>query len=274
MPKTKLDRVLEILESQIQQGYLGDEAIQQTSADSVQPQQTNTDVPSETTWQQQPTIDAASQTETQDLQDLQTQEIPADWNSQQDWSDDFAKEFQELQSMFDWDAQQQTQENPVEIPQEVNEVENKSFKKLYEEELERRVALEGEARKAAAETEYLRTMLEKEGDKYYSNIDKQKELEAELRIARSSQMPEPIAPLWQSYLLRKETNTPAHKWRAVKDALSLVESMTGVSAEDYYANILRTESPDIPEVKEKSSVTNTVQNINGQPKTKSGLFTL
>jgi hypothetical protein len=38
-------------------------------------------------------------------------------------------------------------------------------------------------------------MLEKEGDKYYSNIDKQKELEAELRIARSSQMPEPIAPL-------------------------------------------------------------------------------
>lgn len=274
MPKTKLDRVLEILESQIQQGYLGDEAIQQTSADSVQPQQTNTDVPSETTWQQQPTIDAVSQTETQDLQDLQTQEIPADWNSQQDWSDDFAKEFQELQSMFDWDAQQQTQENPVEVPQEINEVENKSFKKLYEEELERRVALEGEARKAAAETEYLRTMLEKEGDKYYSNIDKQKELEAELRIARSSQMPEPIAPLWQSYLLRKETNTPAHKWRAVKDALSLVESMTGVSAEDYYANILRTESPDIPEVKDKSSVTNTVQNINGQPKTKSGLFTL
>ena len=49
MPKTKLDRVLEILESQIQQGYLGDEAIQQTSADRVQPQQTNTDVPSETT---------------------------------------------------------------------------------------------------------------------------------------------------------------------------------------------------------------------------------
>lgn len=274
MPKTKLDRVLEILESQIQQGYLGEEAMQQASVDSVQPQQTNTDVQSEVTWQQ-PTIEAASQTEVQDLQNLQQQEMPADWNSQQDWSDDFTREFQELANMF-WDNQQQVQEQtvPVEEPEEAKESESKNFKKLYEQELERRVALEGEARQAAAETQYLRTMLEKEGDKYYSNIDKQKELEAELRIARSSQMPEPIAPLWQSYLLRKETNTPAHKWRAVKDALSLVESMTGVSAEDYYANILRTESPDIPEVKEKSSVTNTVQNINGQPKTKSGLFTL
>jgi len=49
MPKTKLDRVLEILESQIQQGYLGEEAMQQASVDSVQPQQTNTDVQSEVT---------------------------------------------------------------------------------------------------------------------------------------------------------------------------------------------------------------------------------
>lgn len=50
--------------------------------------------------------------------------------------------------------------------------------------------------------------------------------------------------------------------------------MTGVSAEDYYANILRTENPDIPEVRDRSSVTNTVQNINGQPKQKPGLFML
>ena len=37
--------------------------------------------------------------------------------------------------------------------------------------------------------------LEKEGDKYYSNIDKQKELEAELRVANAAKMPDQIAPL-------------------------------------------------------------------------------
>lgn len=85
------------------------------------------------------------------------------------------------------------QDVPVEqVPEETDK---RNFKKMYEEELERRIAIEEESRKAAAETQYLRTMLEKEGDKYYSNIDKQKELEAELRIARSSQMPDQIAPL-------------------------------------------------------------------------------
>lgn len=261
MPKTKLDRVLEILESQVQQNQLGDEVIPTTSEDNVQPQPMIQDVVSEPMW---PEYNVQGQMELQNFQ----QEMPADL-TQQNWSDDFAKEFQELANMFETPK---AQDVPVEqVPEETDK---RNFKKMYEEELERRIAIEEESRKAAAETQYLRTMLEKEGDKYYSNIDKQKELEAELRIARSSQMPDQIAPLWQSYLLREETKTPTHKWRAVKDALSLVESMTGVSAEDYYANILRTENPDIPEVRDRSSVTNTVQNINGQPKQKPGLFML
>jgi hypothetical protein len=47
MPKTKLDRVLEILESQIQQNQLGEEVVPQTSEASVQPQQTITDAQSD-----------------------------------------------------------------------------------------------------------------------------------------------------------------------------------------------------------------------------------
>ena len=108
------------------------------------------------------------------------------------------------------------------------------------------------------------SMLEKEGDKYYWTIDKQKELEAELRSAKAAQMPEQIAPLWQSYLLWEETKTPTHKWRAIKDALTLVENMTWVSAEDYYWTILRAENKDVPEVNDKSPVTSTVQNLNWQ----------
>jgi hypothetical protein len=79
-------------------------------------------------------------------------------------------------------------------------------------------------------------------------------------------MPDQIAPLWQSYLLWEETKTPTHKWRAIKDALTLVENMTWVSAEDYYWTILRAENKDIPEVNDKASITSTSQNINGQPK--------
>lgn len=47
MPKTKLDRVLEILESQVQQNQLGDEVIPTTSEDNVQPQPMIQDVVSE-----------------------------------------------------------------------------------------------------------------------------------------------------------------------------------------------------------------------------------
>lgn len=60
-------------------------------------------------------------------------------------------------------------------------------------------------------------------------------------------------------MLWQETNTPAHKWRAVKDALTLVENMTGVSADEYYSNILRSENKDIPGNNERSSITDTVE---------------
>ena len=38
---------------------------------------------------------------------------------------------------------------------------------MFDQEVERRVAAEGEARNAAAEAKYRKTMLEKESDKHY-----------------------------------------------------------------------------------------------------------
>jgi len=182
-------------------------------------------------------------------------------------SDDLDKAIEELAALV-WlntsndEASKENESKPESVPVEdiiPTVEENKNFKKLYDEELERKLQVEGEARQAAAEAKYRKSMFDKESEKSYSNIDKQKELEAELRLAKSAQMPEKVAPLWQSYLLWQESNTPVHKYRAVKNALDLVEEMTWVSAMDYYEQILRAENKDIPEWPEQSK-TNTKTN--------------
>lgn len=275
MAKTKLDRVLEILEAQAQ-------------AVSTTPQASEGMAPtSEPTAPEATTIETTvSDTEVPDtnvegadnVTDLNVDQLPekgdnATESPNQNESDSFDKEFAELAALVGYDvnakADTKTEEvlaEPDPVDEPLSEEENQNFKKLFDQEVERRVAAEGEARNAVAEAKYRKTMLEKEGDKRYADIDKQKELEAELRIAKAAQMPDQIAPLWQSYLLWEETKTPTHKWRAIKDALTLVENMTWVSAEEYYATILRTENKDVPEVSDKSSITSTAQPMNGQNK--------
>lgn len=278
MAKTKLDRVLEILESQVSNSF-GNEGMANTSEPTAQFPATNENTTSDveavvsnvTTNTEGTTVDAVE--ESLNVDELPQENNTADVIPGQVESDTFDKEFAELAALvwYNADAQapaksEQVAEQPSPVEEPISKEENDNYKKLYEKELERRVALEGDNRNVNAEVKYLRTMLEKEGDKYYWTIDKQKELEAELRVANAARMPDQIAPLWQSYLLWEETKTPTHKWRAIRDALNLVEGMTWVSAEEYYATILRTENKDIPEVKDKSSFTSTAQNINGQGK--------
>lgn len=269
MAKTKLDRVLELLEAQAQEkavatDNLGNEGMEPTSEPTAQIPATNEATTSEVEAPAQ--TDAGQVTMDSNPEDLPEKSTEAEVD--QTSSDTFDKDFEELAAMVGYDVNKQEptaeqQSDPVDEP--LSEEENQNYKKLLDQEVERRIAAEGEARNAAAEAKYRKNMLEKEGDKYYSNIDKQKELEAELRVANAAKMPDQIAPLWQSYLLWEETKTPTHKWRAIKDALTLVENMTWVSAEEYYWNILRAENKDIPEVNDKSSITSTSQNINGQP---------
>lgn len=276
MAKTKLDRVLELLEEQAK-NLRGNEGMEPTSEPTAQiPATTETttsdveaDAPVIPTVEadagEQPTMDSDPSTLPE-----KSSEAEAPVESE---SDTFDKDFAELAALVGYDVNATADTNteksaaePDPVDEPLTEEENQNFKKLLDQEIERRVTAEGEARNAAAEAKYRKTMLEKEGDKYYSNIDKQKELEAELRIANAAKMPDQIAPLWQSYLLWKETQTPTHKRRAIKDALTLVEEMTWVSAEDYYWTILRAENKDIPEVNDKASITSTAQNMNGQRK--------
>ena len=276
MAKTKLDRVLELLEAQAQQqavatDNLGNDGMSNTSETTDQIPATNTSTTSDVEATAPVTItevDAAQQSMDTNPEDLPEKSSEAEAPAQTE-SDTFEKDFAELAAMVGYDINQPQAEvaaesDPVDEPLPTEE-ENQNYKKLLDQEVERRITAEGEARNAAAEAKYRKTMLEKEGDKYYSNIDKQKELEAELRVANAARMPDEIAPLWQSYLLWEETKTPTHKWRAIKDALTLVENMTWVSAEEYYWNILRAENKDIPEVTDIASITSTAQNINGQP---------
>ena len=273
MAKTKLDRVLEILEQQVstQQATEGTEPTSEPTAQMATTNETavsDTEVPAVTTTEG-----------TDQVTDLNVDQLPeksdnATESPAQTESDSFDKDFAELAALvgYDVNAKPETKPEDVEpqpdpVDEPLTEEENQNYKKMFDQEVERRVAAEGEARNAVAEAKYRKTMLEKEGDKYYSNIDKQKELEAELRVARAAQMPDQIAPLWQSYLLWEETKTPTHKRRAIKDALTLVENMTWVSAEDYYWTILRAENKDVPEVNDKAPTTSTVQNLNWQKQT-------
>lgn len=271
MAKTKLDRVLEILEQQVSTTQAA-EGTEPTSEPTVQTATTNISTASGAG------VYTDNSGDTGNVTDLNVDQLPeksdnAAWTIDEQIPDNFDKEFAELAALVGYDPNAKYEDEsekdaPKSVPvdEPLTSEENQNYKKMFDQEVERRIAAEGEARNATAEAKYRKTMLEKEGDKRYADIDKQKELEAELRSARAAQMPEQIAPLWQSYLLWEETKTPMHKRRAIKDALTLVENMTWVSAEDYYWAILRTENKDIPEVNDKAPITSTAQNINGQNK--------
>lgn len=207
MAKTKLDRVLELLEAQAQQqavstDNLGNDGQPNTSEATDQIPATNetttsdVETPAAVTL---PEADAGEQvTMDSNPEDLPEKNSEAEAPSQTE-SDTFDKDFAELAAMVGYDVNQPQAEavaesSPVDEPLPTEE-ENQNYKKLLDQEVERRITAEGEARNAAAEAKYRKTMLEKEGDKYYSNIDKQKELEAELRVANAARMPDEIAPL-------------------------------------------------------------------------------
>lgn len=273
MVKTKMDRVLELLESRLPELAGASDMVQETAPVDVAPQM-NEAVTSEASMILNAWMDTVSVPVEQAEENTSVDSSITGQDTTQSQSDDFENQFKELSAMFSTPAtkvEEAVQPQSVEPEVQSSPVEDIDYKSMYEKELERRIELEWENRNANTELKFLKNTLDREGDKSSWMIDKMKELEAELRVANAARTPEQIAPLGQSYLLREETKAPNHKWRAVRDALTLVENLTGISAEDYYSSILRSESPDIPEVKDKSSVTNTVQNVNGSNK-KWGLF--
>lgn len=197
MAKTKLDRILEMLEDKAT--TFGPQGMPNTSTDTaVESAETTT------------TLEGSLNVEALPPQEPQVQEVPQDIPeaaepqvSESAPSDDFDTQFAELEALLKADAQAPATpqaEVPVDAAtstetKESVEINDQNYQQLFDQEVERRIALEGEARQAAAEAKYRKNMFEKEGDKYYSHIDKQKELEAELRIAQAAAMPEQIAPL-------------------------------------------------------------------------------
>ena len=140
---------------------------------------------------------------------------------------------------------QESMNNPVQPTQEekkdepLSEDEQENYRKLYEAEVAKRIELQWKNSELEALTKYQQNMLDKQGDKQLDIIDKQKEMEIELRRAQSSQTPEEIIPLSQSYQIYQENKTPIHKYRLINQALDLVQKVTWVSAEDYLQQIFR-----------------------------------
>lgn len=144
------------------------------------------------------------------------------------------------QSKFDWESAINEVESllkePTNIKEEkpVEEVtptpeEQELFKSKYEEELGKRIAIQSEKAELEAMVKYQQSLLDKQSDKHLTIIEKQKDLEAELRRAKSTQTPEVISPLAQAYQLYKESGTPVHKYRFLNTALELLQNEFGIS---------------------------------------------
>lgn len=178
MAKTKLDRVLEILESQVSQTQ-APEGTEQTSEPTAQGATTIEATVSDT---EAPVVATAPVDNTEGagtVTDLNVDQLPEKGDNAteaqgQTESDSFDKDFAELAALVGYDvnakADTKTEEAPAEpdpVDEPLTEEENQNYKKMFDQEVERRVAAEGEARNAVAEAKYRKTMLEKEGDKYY-----------------------------------------------------------------------------------------------------------
>lgn len=137
------------------------------------------------------------------------------------------------------------------------------YKSLYETETEKRISFESEARQRELEAKYWREKFENEWDKYYSNIDRVKELESELRVANTKVAPEAVAPIVSSYNTWKETQSEAHKYVLLKDIMSLAEEITAVPATEYYEAVLRAGTKDVPDLTNVRSDTTATVPVGG-----------
>lgn len=179
MAKTKLDRVLEILEQQVSQTPQASEGTTNTSESTAPEATTNETTVSDTEAPVVATAPVDNSTEgTETVTDLNVDQLPEKSDAteapNQTESDSFDKDFAELAALVGYDVNAKQEQKPEEaelkpdpVDEPLTEEENQNYKKLYDQEVERRVVAEGEARNAVAESKYRKTMLEKEGDKYY-----------------------------------------------------------------------------------------------------------
>ena len=157
---------------------------------------------------------------------------------------DWEKEIASIEEMLKAPVQIKEQAPQEETP---SEQEQELFRQKYEDELSKRIALQSEKSELEAMVKYQQTLLDKQSDKHLTIIDKQKDLEAELRRAKLAATPDEITPLAQSYVLFKENNAPVHKNRVIVKAIEFIQNITWVSGEDYLQKIYLAENKDIPQ---------------------------
>ena len=281
MVVTKMDKIVANLQAEEQaqtsdtetpEGETKNEETNNTPGDVVEQPVADAQAPAENN------ADAGQETEELDFIAIQqsqvdfARELKQEWYTpeeiqyaQQLYLQELQKQFAESQQQNEVNEQvepkvdraqrlQESINNPVQPAQEekkdepLSEDEQENYRKLYEAEVAKRIELQWKNSELEALTKYQQNMLDKQGDKQLDIIDKQKEMEIELRRAQSSQTPEEIIPLSQSYQIYQENKTPIHKYRLINQALDLVQKVTWVSAEDYLQQIFLTENKDIPNI--------------------------
>lgn len=240
MVVTKIDKVVANLEKEAAADNAAVETAKTELGDEAVVEETSAQTPTETTA---PVEEVPQLTPVEPGQNNQTDSNTIDWE----------KELREIDELI---------REPVRVPKEeapkeeepLTEKEQENYKKLYEDELNKRIEISGRNSELEATVKYQQTLLDKQSDRQLTIIDKQKDMEAELRRAQSAATPEEITHLVQSYSIYKENPKELHMLRYAHALLEEAQRVTNVSAEGYYNDIFLSLNKDVPNPEGGSSV--------------------
>lgn len=230
---TKIDKVVANLEKEAAADNAAVDTAKTELGDEVVVEETNAQTPTETTAPTEE-IPQLSPVETEPNNQVDSQTI--DWEKELKEIDELLKEPVHVSPK----AEEPKEEEPL------TEKEQENYKKLYEEELNKRIEISGRNSELEATVKYQQTLLDKQSDRQLTIIDKQKDMEAELRRAQSAATPEEITHLVQSYSIYKENPKELHMLRYVHGLLEEAQRVTNVSAEGYYNDIFLSLNKDVP----------------------------
>ena len=135
----------------------------------------------------------------------------------------------------------------VNITEEQNKgVDTELINQRLRDEISKRIELQSKNAELEAMVRYQQNLIDKQSDKQFGYIDRQKELESELRRLQGNSVPEGLSKIAECFSLYNEHKTPLHKWALVNEMLGFLQNMSGVSGEDYLQKMFSAEYKDIP----------------------------
>lgn len=125
-------------------------------------------------------------------------------------------------------------------------VDSEFLNQRLRDEISKRIEVQSKNAELEAMVRYQQNLIDKQSDKQFGYIDKQKELESELRRLQGNSIPEGLSKIAECFSLYNEHKTPLHKRALVNEMLGFLQNMSGVSGEDYLQKMFSAEYKDVP----------------------------